>query len=326
MTMIATYLASALVGQADTGSFWFPAQASENAPAVDFLFNFILYISAFFFALVITLMVVFVVRYRRRAGVEAQKTATHNTKLELAWSIIPGILLMTMFVMGAKAYVEMRNPPDDALEIQVTGQKWAWSFTYPNGHVDPELHVPVGQPVRLVLTSEDVIHSLFIPAFRIKMDAVPGRYTKEWFKATETGSFQIFCAEYCGTKHSDMLSQVVVHPAGEYEKWLADSSNLLAKLTPVEAGKKLYETYGCKACHTLDGTPGIGPSWKGLYGRHETFTDGTNAVAEENYIRESIVDPQAKIVAGFGPVMPTFKGKLKDAEITAIIEYIKSLH
>jgi cytochrome c oxidase subunit 2 len=185
--------------------------------------------------------------------------------------------------------------------------------------------VPVDTPVRLVLSSDDVIHSFFVPAFRIKQDAVPGRYTKLWFNAKETGTFQVFCAEYCGTKHSDMLTHVVVHEPGGFEKWLADVSDFLAKLPPAEAGKKIYESYGCKACHTVDGTPGIGPSWKGVYGKQRSFTDGTSEVAEENYLRQSILEPQAKVVAGFGPVMPTFKGKLKDAEITAVIEFIKSL-
>jgi cytochrome c oxidase subunit 2 len=323
--MLLARLASALVAQPDSGGFWFPAEASQNAPQVDSIFNFILWVSAAFFALIVALMIAFVVKYRRRAGVKPEASPSHNTKLELAWSIIPGILLLFMFYFGAKAYVDLRTPPDDALEIFVTGQKWSWSFTYPNGHVDPELHVPIDQPVRLVLTSDDVIHSFFVPAFRIKMDAVPGRYTKTWFVAKESGTFQAFCAEYCGTRHSDMLAHVIVHPPGGYERWLDEASNLLAKLSPVDAGKKIYESYGCKACHTIDGTAGIGPSWKGIYGREDTFTDGTHAVAEENYLRQSIVDPQAKIVAGFAPVMPTFKGKLKDSEITAVIAFIKSL-
>jgi len=323
--MIALPLLAAAVGQSDQGSFWFPAQASRYAPEVDFLFNFILWISTVFFVVIIALMVLFIIRYRRRAGVAPEKTATHNTALELTWSILPGILLLVMFWMGAKAFIGLREPPEDSYEIAVTGQKWTWSFTYPNGHVDPELHVPVDTPVRLVLSSDDVIHSFFVPAFRIKQDAVPGRYTKLWFNAKETGTFQVFCAEYCGTKHSDMLTHVVVHEPGGFEKWLADSSDFLAKLPPAEAGKKIYESYGCKVCHTVDGTPGIGPSWKGVYGNKRSFTDGTSEVAEENYLRQSILEPQAKVVAGFGPVMPTFKGKLKDAEITALIEFIKTL-
>lgn len=323
--MIALPLLAAAVSQADQGSFWFPVQASRYAPEVDFLFDFILWISTAFFVVIIAVMAVFIIRYRRRAGVGPKKTPTHNTALELTWSILPGILLVVMFWMGAKAFIGLREPPDDSYEVGVTGQKWNWSFAYPNGHVDPELHVPVDTPVRLVLSSDDVIHSFFVPAFRIKQDAVPGRYTKLWFNAKETGTFQVFCAEYCGTKHSDMLTRVVVHEPGGFEKWLADASDFLAKLPPAEAGKKIYESHGCKACHTVDGTPGIGPSWKGVYAHQRSFTDGTSEVALENYLRQSIVEPEAKVVAGFGPVMPTFKGKLKDAEITAVIEFMKTL-
>lgn len=323
--MIALPLLAAAVSQADQGSFWFPVQASRYAPEVDFLFDFILWISTAFFVVIIAVMAVFIIRYRRRAGVGPKKTPTHNTALELTWSILPGILLVVMFWMGAKAFIGLREPPDDSYEVGVTGQKWNWSFAYPNGHVDPELHVPVDTPVRLVLSSDDVIHSFFVPAFRIKQDAVPGRYTKLWFNAKETGTFQVFCAEYCGTKHSDMLTHVVVHEPGGFEKWLADASDFLAKLPPAEAGKKIYESHGCKACHTVDGTPGIGPSWKGVYAHQRSFTDGTSEVALENYLRQSIVEPEAKVVAGFGPVMPTFKGKLKDAEITAVIEFMKTL-
>lgn len=323
--MIALPLLAAAVSQADQGSFWFPVQASRYAPEVDFLFDFILWISTAFFVVIIAVMAVFIIRYRRRAGVGPKKTPTHNTALELTWSILPGILLVVMFWMGAKAFIGLREPPDDSYEVGVTGQKWNWSFAYPNGHVDPELHVPVDTPVRLVLSSDDVIHSFFVPAFRIKQDAVPGRYTKLWFNAKETGTFQVFCAEYCGTKHSDMLTHVVVHEPGGFERWLADASDFLAKLPPAEAGKKIYESHGCKACHTVDGTPGIGPSWKGVYAHQRSFTDGTSEVALENYLRQSIVEPEAKVVAGFGPVMPTFKGKLKDAEITAVIEFMKTL-
>lgn len=323
--MIAARLLAALAAQAGSDSFWFPVQASETAPEVDFIFDFILWVSTLFFVVIVALMVLFVIRYRRRAGRGPEATATHNTKLELLWSIGPAILLVFMFFMGARVYMDLRTPPEDAYEINVTGQKWSWSFAYPNGHVDSELHVPQNQAVRLVLTSEDVIHSFFVPAFRVKMDAVPGRYTKAWFTATETGTFQVFCAEYCGTKHSDMLSAVVVHPPGEFERWLENASNLLATLTPVDAGKKISERHGCKACHSIDGTVAIGPTWKGLFGKRHSFTDGSKGVVEENYLREAILEPNAKVVSGYAPVMPTFKGKLGDAEITALIEYIKSL-
>ncbi len=309
----------------DSSGFWLPSEASTTAPKVDWVFFFILAVSTVFFAVTLFVLLSFIIKYRRRAGVAPSPSAAHNTKLELAWSIIPGGLMLVMFYLGVTTYIDMRTPPEDALEVRVTGQKWSWSFTYPNGHTDPNLHVPVNQPVRLVMTSEDVIHSFFVPDFRLKMDVVPGRYTKAWFTATATGDYQVLCTEYCGTKHSEMLAKVIVHEPGGFETWLKESGNVLAHMSPVEAGKYLYEAQGCKACHSVDGSPGIGPSWKGVFGHQARFADGTSAKADENYLRESIVDPQAKVVAGFGPVMPTYQGKLKDGEITAIIDYIKSL-
>jgi cytochrome c oxidase subunit 2 len=189
------------------GGFWLPEQASDAASGVDNLFSFIFWISLFFFALIVILMLVFVVRYRRREGVEPEPSPSHNTALEVTWTVIPLLLVMVIFAWGFKVYIDMRTPPANSYEVQVTGQKWKWLFTYPTGHVDEELHVPVDQPVRLVMTSEDVIHSFYVPAFRIKQDVVPGRYSKVWFRATKVGTYQIFCAEYCGTGHSDMLAR-----------------------------------------------------------------------------------------------------------------------
>jgi cytochrome c oxidase subunit 2 len=235
------------------------------------------------------------------------------------------VLVCIMFYRGMKAMIDMQTPPSSALEILVTAQRWNWMFTYPNGYVDKDLHVPVDVPVRLVMRSEDVIHSFFVPAFRLKRDIVPGRYTKTWFRATQAGEYLLFCAEYCGTGHSDMLAKVIVHPPGGYRKWLEEASNFVSKMPPAEAGKRLYEIRGCKQCHSLDGTIGIGPSFKGVYGHTVVLQGGAKLVADENYIRESIMDPMAKIVAGYDPVMPTYKGRLKDAEITAIIEFLKTL-
>ena len=309
-----------------TDGSWMPVQASTGAPAVDRLFFFILWLSVAFFVLIVGLMVLFVVRYRRRAGRTAPDASpSHNTALELTWTIIPLILVIVIFAWGFKVFMDMSTPPGNAYEVLVTGQKWKWLFTYPNGHVDENLHVPVDTPVRLVMTSEDVIHSFYVPAFRMKKDVVPGRYTKAWFRANKTGEFQVYCAEYCGTSHSDMLSMVVVHEPGGFESWLDKAADFLNTMPPAEAGAKLVAQRGCAQCHSVDGRGGIGPSFKGVFGHQVQLVSGPPLVADEDYIRESILEPQARVVAGYQPVMPTYKGRLKDAEITAIIEYLKVL-
>ena len=309
-----------------TDGSWMPVQASTGAPAVDRLFFFILWLSVAFFVLIVGLMVLFVVRYRRRAARTAPDASpSHNTALELTWTIIPLILVIVIFAWGFKVFMDMSTPPGNAYEVLVTGQKWKWLFTYPNGHVDENLHVPVDTPVRLVMTSEDVIHSFYVPAFRMKKDVVPGRYTKAWFRANRTGEFQVYCAEYCGTSHSDMLSMVVVHEPGGFESWLEKAADFLNTMSPAEAGAKLVAQRGCAQCHSVDGRGGIGPSLKGVFGHQVQLVSGPPLVADEDYIRESILEPQARVVAGYQPVMPTYKGRLKDAEITAIIEYLKVL-
>jgi cytochrome c oxidase subunit 2 len=306
-------------------SFWMPSRASTGAEGVDRVFLFIFGVSVFFFALIVGLMLLFVIRYRRREGVEAERTATHHLGLELAWTLVPLVLVLAIFYLGFTAYMDLATPPANAYEVNVTGQKWKWLFTYPNGHVDENLHVPVDIPVRLVLASEDVIHSFYVPAFRVKKDAVPGRYNSLWFQATAPGEYDAFCAEYCGTSHSDMLATVVVHPPGEFEKWLADASDFIKRMSPAEAGEKIFKTRGCKQCHSVDGKAGIGPTLLGVYGRRGVLANGKEYTAEENSIRASILNPQGEIVAGFEPVMPTFQGRLKDQEITALIEYLKTL-
>lgn len=311
---------------ADGGGFWLPVRGSHEASAVDSLFHFILWISVVFFALIVLLMVLFILRYRRRVGAEAGASPSHNLALEITWTVIPLILVVIIFAIGFKTFLGMSVPPANAYEIQATGQKWKWLFTYPNGHVDEDLHVPVDRPVQLVLTSEDVIHSLFIPDFRVKRDAVPGRFTKTWFTAARPGQHDLFCAEYCGTGHSDMLAKVVVHAPGEFEKWLRDAGDFLDTLPPAAAGERLFRTRGCKQCHSVDGAAGIGPTFQGLFGHPVVLVGGKRIeAADENYLRESILEPQARIVAGFEPVMPTYKGRLSDKEIQAIIAYIKSL-
>jgi cytochrome c oxidase subunit 2 len=302
-----------------------PGQASSIAADVDWVFYFILAISAFFLVLVTTLMVVFAMRYRRRGDRAPGDAPKHNTALEVTWSVIPLILVIAIFWVAFEAYMDMATPPKDAYEVLVTGQKWNWLFTYPNGYVDGDLHVPVDTDVRLVMTSQDVIHSFYVPAFRVKRDVVPGRYSTTWFRATVPGEYHVFCAEYCGTSHSDMGATVVVHEPGEFEPWLEEASDFLARMTPVEAGALLYRSRGCPQCHSVDGSAGIAPSFYELYGAERQFTDGSTGVADENYIRRSILQPYDQIVAGYDAVMPTYQGRLKDEEITAIIEYIKTL-
>ena len=310
-----------LAGQ---GTFWMPERGSVAAGEVDWLFYFILYISTFFLLIIVLGLIYMVLRYRRRPGVEAEKSPDHNLPLELTWTLIPVVVVIAIFYLGFKTYMDEATPPANAYEIQVEGHKWQWAFTYPNGYVDSVLHVPLGQPVRLVVTSTDVIHSFFIPDFRIKKDAVPGRYTTIWFTATAPGEHDAFCTQYCGTGHSTMITKVVVQDPAEFEKWLAEAESALENLSPVDAGRVLTARFGCIQCHSTDGSTNTGPSWKGLYGRTVQLADGATVKADENYIRESILEPQAKVVAGFQPVMPTFQGKLKDKDVTALIEYIKT--
>jgi cytochrome c oxidase subunit 2 len=303
-----------------------PVEGSTTSAAVDRIFSLVLWVSVFFFVLIVFFMVLFVVRYRRREGrEEAEPAPTHNTKLEITWTTIPILIVIVIFVWAFRVFLNINTPPANAYEVQVTGQKWKWLFTYPNGHVDQDLHVPVNTPVRLVMTSEDVIHGFFIPAFRLKHDVLPGRYVKLWFRAVKTGEFQIYCTQYCGTGHSDMWAKVIVHEPGGFESWLQAASNFLKTMSPAQAGEMLYRTRGCAQCHTVTGEASTGPTWKGLFGRTVPLQGGGSVVADENYVRESILDPQAQVVAGFQPVMPTFKGRLSDQEISAIIAYIKTL-
>ncbi len=322
-------LVAALFGRAATqagGGFWMPVQGSTGAAAVDRIFDLILWIAVFFFVLIVGLMVLFVVRYRRREGREdAEKSASHNTALEITWTVIPILIVIAIFAWGFKAYLDMNVAPANSYEVLVTGQKWKWLFTYANGHVDENLHVPVDVPVRLVMTSEDVIHGFYVPAFRLKRDVVPGRYVRIWFRAVKTGEYQIYCTQYCGTGHSDMWAKVIVHEPGGFERWLEEASDFLKRMSPAEAGERLYRTRGCAQCHTVDGTVGTGPTLSKLFGHQVALEGGKTVVTDENYVRESILEPQAKVVLGFQAVMPTFKGHLTDQEITAIIEYLKTL-
>jgi cytochrome c oxidase subunit 2 len=310
---------------AQSGGFWLPRSATAD-PEMDRVFYFILIVCSLLFLLVVGLMTFFVLRYRRRPGVEAQKTLTSSAALETTWTVIPILIVAVIFYLGFVAYMRMQTPPPNCYDLRVTAKQWSWNFIYPNGYVDDNLHVPAGEPVRLTMSSEDVIHGLWIPALRVKMDVVPGRYTSVWFQADQPGTYDLLCTEYCGDNHSNMLASVVVQNRKDYDAWLKDAANFLKTLPPVQAGEKLYHRRGCAQCHTIDGKAGTGPTWKGLYGKHVKMTDGSSVLADDNYIRESILDPQAKIVAGFDPVMSTYKGLVSDDEITALIEFIKSLN
>ncbi len=248
-------------------TFWMPQELSAHASQVDWIFYYIFYISLFFFLLIVTLMTYFVIRFRRRsASQEALPSPSHNTPLEVVWTAVPIVLVATIFALGFEGYMDLAVTPLNAYEIKVTGQKWKWQFEYATGYVDEDLHVPVDRKIQLTITSLDVIHSLFIPALRIKRDAVPGRYSKIWFQARTPGEYPLLCAQYCGKEHSTMAAHLIVHPRGEFEQWLQKASNFLATVPPAEAGRRLYQLRGCQQCHSIDGTKGIGPTFKGLFG------------------------------------------------------------
>ena len=316
-----------LADAAGGATFWLPSQASTVAGRTDDLFYFVYWVNVVFFLLIAVMTVAFVMRYRHRKGQpEApQAGAAHSTALELTWTVVPTLIVIAIFYYGFRGFLDVNTAPDNAMEILVTGKMWNWEFTYPNGHVDTKLHLPKDIPVRFVLQSSDVIHSFFIPNFRIKKDVVPGRYNKEWAQPTVEGTFPIYCAEYCGTNHSRMRSEVTVEPMDVYQAWLAKVSNWENTMTPVQAGQMFYQTRGCMQCHSIDGTRIIGPSFRDMFGREETMRDGSKVLVDEGYIRESILEPTAKVVATFDPVMPSFKGSLQDKDINAIIAYFKSI-
>lgn len=308
----------------EAGTFWLPRQGSTLAPIIDQGWDLAYWVSVVFFVLVIVPLALFVWKYRRKSPTEVGAPPGHNTALEIAWSVIPLALVMACFIVGFKGFMAASVAPADSYEIQVTAQKWAWSFTYPNGRVSPgELRVPAGKPIRMVMSSKDVIHSFFIPVFRVKQDVIPGSYSSVWFEATEPMETTLECAEYCGTDHSAMLAKVVVMPEDKFNDWLKLDES--AGMAPAEYGQKLFVKYTCVACHSVNGVRIVGPTFKGAFGRSEAFTDGSKGVVDENYVRESILNPAAKIVAGYPPVMPPFKGQLDDKQIEAIIAYMKTL-
>lgn len=309
--------------------FLLPPAKSTLASQLDAVFWYVHITSLVISVGVLAAAIWFIYKYRRRSEDDVTPVITHNSALEVTWSVIPLILVLISFGWGFKAFQEFRTIPDDAYEVNVTAQKWTWQFSYSNGaSTVGELHVPANRPVKLTMTSQDVIHSFYVPDYRIKQDVVPNRYTELWFNATETGESVVFCAEYCGTDHSNMMATVIVHEQDEFENWLASNSGGASQpsdLTLPEWGEQVSQQYACMTCHVPDGS-GQAPSWNGLFGSTENLADGSTVEVDENYIRESILEPDAKIVEGYSEgLMNTYQGTLNEEQITAIIEYIKTL-
>lgn len=301
----------------------FPEQASTAANAVDSLYIFMCVVTGAVSVLIFVLIFVLAIKYRRHAGNELAQDQEPSKYLEAAWIIIPFFIFMGMFVWGSWVYFHLARVPDNALEIYATGKQWMWKFQHPSGQREINmLHVPINRPVKITMASEDVIHSLFFPAFRTKMDVLPNRYRTMWFQATKTGRFHIFCAEYCGTLHSGMIGWVEVMEPTDYQRWLAGG----AEGSLASQGEKLFQKNACNTCHTGDST-GRGPTLQGLYGTDVMLADNTIVKADENYIRESILNPQGKVVKGFATpsIMPTFQGALNEDDLIKVLAYLKSL-
>lgn len=310
----------------NTGSLFLPPPHSTMAQDIDGLFNFIYYSSAILLAIVTAIIVLFVVRYRRRGGLTLTSGTAHNTPLEIIWTVIPSIVVFIIFAWGFNDFIKLHVAPAGSTQIKVTGQKWFWSFDYPEGVSSVnEFVVPVNKPIKLLLSSRDVIHSFYVPNFRIKMDALPNRYTMAWFEATDTGSYNIFCTEYCGTKHSAMIGKVRVVPEPQYVDWIQKASGPAEGESLASYGAKLFAQKACITCHSSDGKAGTGPTFAKIFGHEVDLEGGAKIVVDENYIRESILEPRAKVVRGFQPVMPTYQGLVNDKQIDALVEFIKSL-
>jgi cytochrome c oxidase subunit 2 len=304
----------------DNFPLW-PVRASTTAGSVDALYIFLVLLSAFMSVAIFLMIAIFALRYRRRDGREAEQIEGSNV-LEFTWSIVPLGVFMVIFVWGARIFFLERTPPRGAAEIYVVAKQWMWKLQHEEGQREiNELHVPVGRDVRMIMTSQDVIHSFYVPAFRIKQDVIPGRYTTAWFRATRPGTYHLFCAEYCGTQHSGMIGQVVVMEPAQYQQWLTGGA---ATGSMAANGQSMFLQLGCNTCHRFD-TQGRGPNLVGLFGRQVQLEDGRTMTADENYIRESILNPTAKVVSGFKPIMPVFQGLVSEEQLTALVAYVKSL-
>jgi cytochrome c oxidase subunit II len=304
----------------DNFPLW-PVPASSGARNIDALFIFLVLLAGFVSLAIFTMIVAFALKYHHRPGHQAEQIEG-SVPLEVTWSVVPLAIFMVIFGWGAILYFRERTPPREADSVYVVAKQWMWKLEHEQGQREiNELHVPVGRDIKLVMTSQDVIHSFYVPAFRIKQDVLPGRYTTVWFHATRPGVYHLFCAEYCGTAHSGMIGQVVVLEPAQYQAWLAGgitSGSLAAN------GESLFQQLGCPTCHRSD-IQGRGPNLAGVFGRPVQLEDGRTVVADENYIRESILSPNAKIVSGFKPIMPTFQGLVSEDQLTALVAYIKSL-
>jgi len=300
----------------------FPEQASTFAKDVDALYYFIFAVSAFFALTVAVSVIYFGLRYRKRHEGEIGARIEGSLSLELLWSVIPTLIAMVMFGWGASVFYHLRRPPDDAMHIYAVGKQWMWKFQHLEGQREiNELHIPAGRPVKITISSEDVLHSLYFPAFRTKMDAIPGRYTELWFEATTPGTYHIFCTEYCGTNHAGMIGSVTVLEPAQYQAWLQGGGETG---TLAQRGARLFDSLACNSCH-LENGQGRGPSLKDIVGKTVTLQDENTVVVDDAYLRESILTSQAKQVKGFQPLMPTFQGLISEENLLALIEHVKSL-
>lgn len=306
----------------DNGTLWLPEAASTFTQEIDWLFYFVYWVSVVFFVLVVGTMGYFAWKYRRRSSDDRPEPVHESKILEVTWIIVPTILVLVVFTWGFRSYLKLGVAPPGAYEIQVRAQKWAWQFEYPNGAISNELHVPAGRPIRLNMSSVDVLHSIFLPNFRVKQDVLPNRYSSIWFEPTKQDTFPIYCTEYCGTRHSAMLSQIIVQPQDVFNAWL-QSAGVPEDASPAERGEILYTQQACNGCHSLDGSGGVGPTFQGLFGKQEQLDGGGSVTVDDNYLRESILEPNAKIVAGYPPAMPPAYGGLSAEELDALIAFIK---
>ena len=300
----------------------FPDRASTLAGRVDALYYFLVAVTVFFSAVIVIGLVYSAIRYRK--GSKAPRTgAVHeHLGLELTWSIVPLVIALGIFVWSARLFMDMHVAPKDAMEIYVVGKQWMWKIQHPQGNREiNELHVPVGRPVKLIMTSQDVIHSFSVPAFRLKQDVLPGKYTTEWFEATTPGTYHLFCAEYCGTSHSGMTGNVIVMEPSAYEQWLAGGGT---GTNMAVSGEQLFQQFGCQTCHRA-GSGQRGPDLLGLFGKQVRLANGETIVADQEYIRESILNPTSKAVAGYQLLMPTYRNQLTQDQVNQLIEYVKTL-
>jgi cytochrome c oxidase subunit 2 len=300
-----------------------PESASTVSGKVDALYFYLSGVTVFFTLLISGVLIFFVIKYRRRTAFEIPRPIAGSHKLETLWSVIPFIIAMSMFAWGAQVYFENSRPPKNANEVYVVGKQWMWKIQHSTGQREiNELHVPVGRKIKLIMTSEDTIHDFFIPAFRIKADVLPGKYTTQWFEATKPGTYHLFCAEYCGMNHSGMIGSVIVMQPADFDNWLSGNAS---QQSPAVAGQQLFQSLGCVSCHGANGEGGRGPGLVGLFGSKVFLTNNQTLTADEAYIRESIENPSAKIVSGFNPIMPTFQGQVTPEQLIQIMSYIKSL-